>query len=109
MFCRENRRPKGAKFKIYFSFEDCRGFRCGSLFGAVVVSTGCRWCRLSVACPPFCRVSCPFCPLYRFALGALPTNMALFRVLRAFLEGFPCWMWVCIACVLCVACGALYA
>ena len=43
MFSRENRRPKGAEFKIYLSFEDCRGFRCGSLFGAVVVSTGCRW------------------------------------------------------------------
>lgn len=40
MFSRENRRPKRAKSKIYLSFEDCRGFRCGSLFGAVVVSTG---------------------------------------------------------------------
>lgn len=43
VFSREFRRPKTAKFKIYLSFEDCRGFRCGSLFGAVVVSTGCRW------------------------------------------------------------------
>ena len=35
--------------------------------------------------------------------------MPLFRVLRAFLEGFPCWMWVCVVCVPCVACVALYA
>ena len=37
--------------EIYFGFEDCRGFRCGSLFGAVVVSTGwqvVRSCSLSL-------------------------------------------------------------
>ena len=45
--------------------------------------------------PPSCLV-----------LGALLANMALFRVLRGFSEGFPCWMWVCIASMLCVACGA---
>ena len=49
MFSRDFRRPKTAKFKIYLIFEDCRGFRCGSLFGAVVVSTGCRWCRAALA------------------------------------------------------------
>ena len=43
VFSRGFRRPEGAKFKIYLIFEGCRGFRCGSLFGAVVVSTGCRW------------------------------------------------------------------
>ena len=42
MFSRDFGRPKRAKFKIYLNFEGCRGFRCGSLFGAVVVSTGCR-------------------------------------------------------------------
>ena len=47
-----------------------------------------------------------FCPLSRFVFGALSLNMALFRILRGFLEGFPCWMWVCIASMLCVACGA---
>ena len=50
-----------------------------------------------------------FCPLCCFAVGALSLNMALFRVLRAFLEGFPCWMWVCIVRLLCVACGLLCA
>ena len=47
-----------------------------------------------------------FWSLCCFALGALLANMALFRIFRAFLGGFPCWMWVCIASMLCVACGA---
>ena len=47
-----------------------------------------------------------FRPLYCFAFGALPTNMPLFRVLRGFSAGFPCWMWVCVASMLFVACGA---
>ena len=44
-----------------------------------------------------------FCPLSRFALGALLANMALFRVLRAFLAWFGAFVWVCVACVVCVA------
>ena len=47
-----------------------------------------------------------FCPLSRFAFGALLANMALFRVFRAFLAGFGRFVWVYVACVLCVACGA---
>ena len=47
-----------------------------------------------------------FCPLSRFVLGALSLNMALFRVFRAFLEGFSCSVWVCVGLVLFVACGA---
>ena len=47
-----------------------------------------------------------FCPLSRFACGALCLNMALFRVLRAFLEGFMGFVWVCVALALCVACVA---
>ena len=47
-----------------------------------------------------------FRPLSCFDLGVLPTNMALFRILRGFLEGFGVLVWVCIACVLCGACGA---
>lgn len=45
-----------------------------------------------------------FRPLYCFACGVLCLNVALFRVLRAFLEGFMGFVWVCIALVLCVAC-----
>ena len=56
-----------------------------------------------------CRVFRWFCPLSRFVFGALYLNMPLFRVLRAFLAGFGCFVWVYVACVLCVACGALYA
>ena len=47
-----------------------------------------------------------FCPLSRFVFGALLANMALFRVLRAFLGGFVVFVWVCVVLVLCVACGA---
>ena len=39
MFSREDRRQERAKFKIYLSFEGCKGFRCGSPLLAVVVST----------------------------------------------------------------------
>ena len=53
----------------------------------------------------WCRVP-SFCPLSRFALGALLANMALFRVFKAFLEGFGVFVWVCVVLVLCVACGA---
>ena len=36
-----------------------------------------------------------FCRLYCVSLGALLANMALFRVLRGFLEGFMCFVCVC--------------
>ena len=47
-----------------------------------------------------------FCPLSRFALGTLPTNMALFRIFRGFLARFGAFVWVRVVLVLCVACGA---
>ena len=47
-----------------------------------------------------------FCPLSRFVFGALSLNMALFRVLRAFLAWFGVVVWVCVVLVVCVACGA---
>ena len=50
-----------------------------------------------------------FCLLSRFVFVGLLANMALFRVLRAFLEGFGVVVWVCIVLVLCVACVALCA
>ena len=105
VFSRDFRRPKTAKFKIYFNFEDCRGFRCGSLFGAVVVSTGGRLagCFLMLCLR---GVFPAFCPLSCFALGALLADMPLFRVLRGFLAWFGVFVWVCIGCVLCVVCVA---
>ena len=74
-----------------------------------------HWCRLSRVqdLPEVALVlwSCvpSFCPLSCFVLGALPANMALFRVLRAFLGGFMGFVWVCVVLVLCVVCVALYA
>ena len=47
-----------------------------------------------------------FCPLSRFVFGGLSLNMALFRVFRAFLEGFGRFVWVYVVCVFCVACVA---
>ena len=65
VFSRENRRPKTAKTKIYFTFGGCRASRCGSLFGAVVVSTCGRWCRVQGL--PWCVPSLSPC-----LLSALP-------------------------------------
>lgn len=48
----------------------------------------------------------PFCPLSCFACGALHLNMALFRILRGFLEVFGVRMYIYMGLVLCVACGA---
>ena len=47
-----------------------------------------------------------FCLLSRSSLGALLANMALFRVLKAFLARFMVVVWVCVVLVLCVACVA---
>ena len=52
------------------------------------------------------RVFPPFCPLSRFVFGALALNMALFRILRAFLRGFRARMYIRMGRGLCVACGA---
>ena len=85
----------------------------------VALSLGRWWCPLEAGDRGFegsgpagrlalvlCRVFRCFCPLSRFALGALLANMPLFRVLRAFLARFGVVVWVCLAWVLCVACGA---
>ena len=50
-----------------------------------------------------------FPAFYRFALGALLANMALFRVLRGFLAGFIVFAWVCVVLVLCAVCVDLCA
>ena len=87
MFSREIGRPKTAKLKIYFNSEGVQGFRCGSLFGAVVVSTGCRRCAFALSLGVFR----PFVPL-RFCFPAIPAKYALFRVLRRFygVSRVPC-------------------
>ena len=55
------------------------------------------------------RVFPPFCPLSCCALVGSLANMALFRVLMAFLARFVGFVWVCVVLVFCVACVALYA
>ena len=112
MFSRDFRRPKGAKSKYIFKSEGRK--TAGDVVGCLPfgVPTGCRWPGNSCYFADISKIGqdsagcSAFCPLSRFVFGALLANMPLFRILRAFLAGFPCWMWVCIACVLCVACGA---
>ena len=76
------------------------------------VSAGCRWSAFEASGPAgtlalvlwWCVPS--FCPPYCLVFGAFPLNMALFRVFKAFLEGFMGFVWVCLSCVLFVACVA---
>lgn len=77
------------------------------------VSTGCRVAGpFEASGPAGCRrwssggVFPAFWSLSYFMLVVLLANVAQFRVLRAFLEGFRVVVWVCIALVLCVACVA---
>ena len=81
--------------------------RCAHL-GQVVLGNSCYFANVSKIGQDSAGRSA-FRPLYRFGRGALPTNMALFRILRGFNWVYRLFVWVCIACVLCVACGALYA
>ena len=112
MFSRDFRRQEGAKFKIYFSFEDCRA-------SVVALSLG-RWsCPLGAGGRALCGFrtcrrlalvlwSCvpSFCPLSCFVLGASLANVALFRAFRAFLARSWVFVWVCVVLVLCVVCVA---
>ena len=109
MFSRDFRRPKRAKSKHIFEIKEEKQvlrWSAACLLGCPLVQAfeaqdlpdGWRWSSG--------RVFPAFCPLSCFALGALLANMPLFRVLRAFLEGFVGFVWVCVGCVLCVACGA---
>ena len=76
------------------------------------VSTGGRWSGNSCYFADVSKIGqdsagcSAFCLLYRFALGALLADMALFRVFRAFLGGFERFVWVCVVLVRCVACVA---
>ena len=103
---------KGRNLNIFLKSGCKVGAGCGSaclLFG---VSTGPEVGRASrlqdlpeVALVLWLCVPC-LCPLCCFVCGVLHLNMALFRILMGFLEGFMCFLWVFIACVLCAASGA---
>ena len=85
---------KNGKSEIYFGFGAFVVLLSSSFVVVVVVSTG--W-RVVGSCGSSCfRAVFPaFCPLVCFACGALHLNMALFRVLRAFLAGFGVRMYIC--------------
>ena len=88
------------------------GAGCGSACLPFIVSTGGRWSGNSCYFADVSKIGqdpagcSAFCPLYRFVLGVLLANMALFRVFRAFLARFGVVVWVCLAYVLCLACVA---
>ena len=102
MFSRENRRPKRAKVKYILGFGA----------SVVALSLGRWWCPPSAGgallLPLFgCVPSlCPAFALFPALLAVSLANMALFRILRAFLEGFGVRMYVCMGWGLCVDCGA---
>ena len=79
---------------------------------AFIVSTWGRWSGNSCYFADVSKIGqdtagcSAFCPLYRFALGALSLNMVLFRVFRSVLAGFGRFVWVCVVLVRCVACVA---
>ena len=50
------------------------------------------------------RVFPSVCLLCRLVVGALPLKYAFIRILRAFLRGFSCSVWVCVGWVVCLAC-----
>ena len=109
MFSRDFRRPKGAKSKYIFekwvqvvqvvpALWRVHWLQVVGLFGASGPAK--RLALVLWSCVP------SFCPLSRFVFGVLSLNMVLFRVFRAFLADFERFVWVCVACVLRVACGA---
>ena len=108
MFSRDFARPKRAKFKIYLIFEGAGLPLCLSLWGG----GGVHWWQVVGAALAILLTSAKmdkipsFWSFSRFTSGALSLNIALFRILRAFLRGFSCSVWVCLAWVLCVDCRA---
>ena len=112
VFSRGSWRQQSAKSKYILESGVCVWCRVCLSWWCSIVSTGsiCAGLRtfrtcLNAGSGPLV-VFPPFCPLSRFACGALCLNMALFRVFRGFLGGFMGFVWVCAACVLCVACVA---
>ena len=112
MFSREFRRQGGAKSKHIFESEGRKTAEDVSACLPFSVSTWCRWSGNSYYFADVSKIGqdsagcSAFCPLSCFVFGALSLNMALFRVFGAFLGGFMGFVWVCLSCVLFVACVA---
>ena len=93
---------KGQNLNIFFNCGAGVGWPCAPL---VVVFHGVHWSRgrqaFDASGPAIgwlwssCGVFHAFCPLVCFVLVVSLANMALFRVLRGFLEGFMVRMYVC--------------
>ena len=112
VFSRCFARPKGAKSKYIFESE---GKKTGGDVVACLpfgVPTGCRWSGNSCYFADVSKIGqdsagcSAFCPLSRFAFGALACRYAFVSRFKRFSAGFGVLVWVCIVRVLCVACGA---
>ena len=113
VFSREFRRQQSAKSKHIFEIWCECVWSCAPL---VVVFHRVHWSRDRQAFDASgpaggwlwssCAVFPAFCPLSCFMLVASLANMALFRVLRGFLEGFIVRMNICMGLVLCLDCVA---
>ena len=88
VFSRENRRPKTAKTKIYFTFGGCRASRCGSLFGAVVLSTGGRWSGFRGLSSPLVACSLPL-PAFLLCLCMIAFEYGSISRFKGVFRGFP--------------------
>ena len=86
MFSREFGRPKGAKSKYIFESKEGKQVRRWSAACLLACPLGQAFETQDLPEVALVLWSCvpSFCPLSRFAFGALLANMPLFRVLRAF-------------------------
>ena len=108
VFSRDFRRPNRAKIKIYLIFEGCRA-------SGAALSLGRWWCPL-VAGGRGC--SCYFANISKIGQNPLllvafllcvwwdACKYAFISQFRGVLTGFVVLVWVCIALMLCVDCGA---
>lgn len=98
VFSRDFARPKTAKIKIYFTFGAFVVLLSSSFGVAVVVSTGCRWCRVqgfrcslsvcSVALSCLLSLCCSCFP-------AIPVKYASISLFKGVLRGFAVRMYIC--------------
>ena len=109
MFSRDFGRQERAKIKHILESGRNEGARWWAFVPAFIVSTGACGGRAALAIlltlAKMDKIP-SFCPLYCFALVAMPLKYAFIRILRAFIRVYGLLVWVCSSWVLCVACRA---
>ena len=89
---------KYERIKLGAKIAELFGNASGEFFHFVFVPKSLVYVLLGVV-----FVSCSHSVFECVEFGALPANMPIFRVLRAFLAGFGVVAWVCLVWALCVA------